>query len=68
VLPRGAGAGGAGGTLRIIIEEATGFAARVRAEAQGVAVEVVRAGIDSYDRQMLPARIGQVTRDTRRRG
>lgn len=31
-----------GGTVRIIIEEGPGFVARVRAEAQGVAVQVVR--------------------------
>lgn len=35
--------GGDGGTVRVIIEEAPGFAAAVRTEAQGVAVEVVRS-------------------------
>lgn len=33
--------GGGAGTVRIVIEEAPGFAATVRTEAQGVAVEVV---------------------------
>jgi tape measure domain-containing protein len=32
----------AGGTVKLMIEEAPGFAAKVRAEATGVAVEVVR--------------------------
>ena len=36
------GAGGPSGTVRVVIEEAPGFAATVRAEAAGVAVEVVR--------------------------
>lgn len=39
-VPQPAGAT-ASGTVRIVIEEATGFAARVRTEAQGVALEVV---------------------------
>lgn len=34
---------GAGGTVRIVIEEAPGFASTVRTEATGVAIEVVRA-------------------------
>lgn len=34
--------GQAGGVVRVMIEEAPGFAARVRAEATGVAVEVTR--------------------------
>lgn len=36
------GGGAQGGTVRVVIEEAPGFAARVRTEAAGVAVEVVR--------------------------
>lgn len=39
--------GQAGGTVRVIIEEAPGFATRVRAEAQGVAVQVVSAAARS---------------------
>lgn len=38
------GAGGGGGVVKIMIEEAPGFASTVRAEAAGVAVEVFRAG------------------------
>lgn len=34
----------AGGVVRVIVEEAPGFAARVQAEATGVAVEVFRSG------------------------
>jgi tape measure domain-containing protein len=37
-----AGGASSGGVVRIMIEEAPGFAARVRTEAAGVAVEVVR--------------------------
>lgn len=37
-----AGGSQGGGVVRVMIEEAPGFAARVRTEAQGVAVEVVR--------------------------
>lgn len=36
------GGGAQGGTVRVVIEEAPGFAARVRAEAAGVAIEVQR--------------------------
>lgn len=36
------GSGGAAGTVRVVIEEAPGFAARVQTEATGVAIEVVR--------------------------
>lgn len=35
-------AGGPSGTVRVVIEEAPGFAARVRTEATGVAIEVTR--------------------------
>lgn len=38
------GAGGPSGTVRVVIEEAPGFAATVRTEATGVAVEVFRSG------------------------
>jgi tape measure domain-containing protein len=54
--------GTGGGMVTIRIEEAPGFAARVRAEAQGVAVQVV----GSYDSQM-PARVNQITNDPRAR-
>lgn len=36
------GAGGGGGVVKIMIEEAPGFASTVRAEATGVAIEVVK--------------------------
>lgn len=41
-LAQGGTAAGAAGVVRVVIEEAPGFAARVQAEAVGVAVEVVR--------------------------
>lgn len=37
-----AGGSGGSGTVRVVIEEAPGFAARVRTEATGVAIEVTR--------------------------
>lgn len=57
---------GGGGTVRIVIEEAPGFASRVRTEAEGVAVQVTRAGLGAYDRS-LPDRVQQIARDPRRR-
>ncbi len=39
---RDGGGGGASGVVRVVIEEAPGFAARVQAEAVGVAIEVTR--------------------------
>lgn len=56
--------GGAAGMVRIVIEEAPGFAAKVRAEAQGVAVQVVQA----YDQEALAGRVDQTSRDPRGRG
>lgn len=52
---RGA-AGASGGVVRVIIEEGPGFAARVRTEATGVAVEVTRAA--------APQIIDAATRET----
>lgn len=43
LIPASGGGGGpTGGLVRVVIEEAPGFAARVRTEATGVAVEVTR--------------------------
>lgn len=56
----------AGGTVRVVIEEGPGFASRVRSEAEGVAVEVTRAGLGAYDRT-LPDRVQAIARDPRRR-
>jgi hypothetical protein len=39
---RDGGSGGASGVVRVVIEEAPGFAATVRAEAVGVAIEVTK--------------------------
>ncbi|KZZ02740.1 hypothetical protein A3747_14425 [Sulfitobacter sp. HI0076] len=44
------GSGGAGGTIKLIIEEGDMFASRVRTEATGVAVEVTRRGIQQDHR------------------
>jgi hypothetical protein len=60
------GGGGGGGVVRIVIEEAPGFAARVRAEAEGVAVQITQAGLQSYDRGM-PGRVKSIQSDPRRR-
>jgi hypothetical protein len=58
-------AGAAGGAVRIMVEAVEGamFAPRVRAEAQGVAVQVVQ----SYDRK-LPDRVAGIQSDPRARG
>ena len=56
------------GRVEITIKEAPGFAAAVETVAQGVAVRTVRAGINEYDREALPARVGQISRDPWRRG
>jgi len=60
--------GGVGGMVRVIVEEAPGFATRVRTEAQGVAVQVVQAGIQQYDRLVAPATQRRVAADPRRVG
>lgn len=59
--------GGASGTITLRIEEAPGFASRVRAEAQGVAIQTTRAGIEAYNRG-LPDRVAEIQRDPRRVG
>ena len=60
--------GGAGGVVRILVDEGPMFASRVRTEAQGVAVSVTRAGIEGFSREALPSRVAQLSRDPRRRG
>ena len=55
-------------TVRVVVEEGPMFAARVRTEAQGVAVNVTRAGLQAYDRTALPGRVAQINKDPRRRG
>ncbi|MFB2530716.1 phage tail tape measure protein [Paracoccus sp. p3-h83] len=47
--------GGSGGTVRVVIEEAPGFAARVRTEAEGVAVQVVRGAAPEIVGQSVQA-------------
>jgi len=51
-------------TLRLLISEAPGFAATVRAEATGAAVRVVT----EYDRDVLPESLQRVRADPFRRG
>jgi len=46
---------GSGGTLRVIIEEAPGFASRVRTEAVGVAIEVVSRNNSAVQQQQRRA-------------
>lgn len=57
-----AGGAGAGGMVRIVIEEAPGFAARVRTEATGVAVEVTRQAAP----QIIDAAANETLRRTSR--
>lgn len=54
-----ANSGGASGVVRVVIEEGPGFAARVRTEAEGVAIEV--------QRQTAPAVIEAAANETIRR-
>ena len=66
----GGGGGGAanagGGTVRIELGE--GLVARILDQAQAGSIEITRAGIAEFDRQALPARVGQISRDPRRKG
>lgn len=64
----GVAAEGGGGTLKVVIEEGPAFASRVRTEAQGVAVKVVRQGIQQYDKQVAPKTVARVQNDPRRIG
>ena len=58
---------GGGGVVRLVIEESPIFASKVRAEAQGVAVETMTAGFKQHDRKVLPGRIKAFNSDPRRR-
>lgn len=57
-----------GGVLRVVIEEAPGLMARVRTEAEGVAVQVTQAGLTEYDRRVAPVTQRRISGDPRRRG
>lgn len=65
IVPNAALGQGGGGTIRLFVEAVEGamFSPRVRAEAQGVAVQVVQG----YDRQ-LPDRMAAIQNDPRARG
>lgn len=54
--------GQSGGVVRVMIEEAPGFAARVRTEASGVAVEVVRASAPTIIDASVSKTTQQLTR------
>lgn len=60
---------GGGGTVTVYVaaEEGDMFRPVVRAEAEGVAVNVTKSGIRAYD-QRLPDRVQSISRDSRRRG
>ena len=65
IVPNHALGQGGGGTIRLFVEAVEGamFSPRVRAEAQGVAVQVVQG----YDRQ-LPDRMAAIQNDPKLRG
>ena len=65
IVPNAALGQGGGGTIRLFVEAVEGamFSPRVRAEAQGVAVQVVQG----YDRQ-LPDRMAAIQNDPKLRG
>lgn len=52
----------AGGVVRIVVEEADGFASRVRAEATGVAIEVQRAAAPTLINAAVNKTITTITR------
>lgn len=56
---RKSGRGGFGGELRIVIEESASFASTVRTEADGIAVDRVRQGLDLFKRQVLPNEVNK---------
>jgi hypothetical protein len=64
LLRRAGRAGQAGGVLRVVVEEAPGFAARVRTEAEGVAVAVVRSAAPGIVGQSVQA-VGRLNRESR---
>ena len=59
--------GGGGGVVRVMIEEAPGFATRVRTEAQGVAISTMQAGLAEYDSKVLPSSMARVGNDPDKR-
>lgn len=54
--------GASGGTVRIIIEEADGLMARVRTEAQGVAVETIRVAAPTIVKASVNATMAEAGR------
>lgn len=63
----GRSGGGGGGVVRVMIEEAPGFATRVRTEAQGVAISTMQAGLAEYDSKVLPSSMARVSGDPDKR-
>lgn len=61
-------AGAGGGKSRMLIELGPGLVATILEEARDQSVEVVQTGLKSYDREALPARVAEISRDPRRRG
>lgn len=65
VLPKGRGAGPATVRLHVMAEEGEMFVPRVRAESEGIAVQVTQAGLTQYDRQLdrtFASRMGNAQR------
>ena len=60
--------GASGGRSVVEIRLAEGLRASILQEAQGQAVEVVKAGISQFDSKVLPQRVGQISRNPRKVG
>ncbi len=75
ILPLRRGPGGrlgvennGGGVVRVVIEQSPSFVSTVRSEAQGVAIETTKRGIEEFSTTVLPDRIESYEQDRRRRG
>lgn len=55
--------GAAGGVIHLYVHESEGFAAKVDARAEGVAVRVSTEVVKQYDRKVLPTSVNRVSND-----
>lgn len=62
-----AGRGPAGRAVLEIVAP-PGFSVQQRGEIEGIAINVTRAGLQEYDRNVAPATVKRITGDPRRRG
>lgn len=55
--------GSAGGVIHLYVHESEGFAAKVDARAEGVAIRVSTESIRQYDRKVLPTSVNRISND-----